>query len=223
MVRRLAEHGEQTKTQTHMVLLDREKAFGEINRESLHKDVDKMNIPTKYIAMIKTMYTETEFNITMEGITSKWYPPETGIRQGCYLLHIFLIILTTLFHDIHRGNTRNLIPNRLCGTNFDESVYADDPICVPTDSKSMNMFLKDIKNEDLECGLRLNKGKCELLTTSPNADKTFADGRNVKKKLEATRLGCPINQYSNIVQEISKRIANCMTIFKKFKFCLETL
>ena len=205
MVRRAAEHGEQTKTQTHMVLLDWEKAFDKINREALYKAMDKMNIPTKYIAIIKAMYTQTEFNITMEGSTSKWYPQETGIRQGCPLSpYLFLIIMTTLFHDIHEGDTQNLIPNRICGANFDEVVCADDTICVSTDSKAMNMFLKDIENE----------GKCELLTTSLNADIRFADRTNVKKKPEVTYLGCQINQYSNIAQEISKRIPNCMTVLK---------
>ena len=183
MVRRAVEHGEQTKTQTHMVLLDWEKAFDKINREAFYKAMDKMNIPTKYIAIIKAMFTETEFNITMEGSTSKWYPQETGIRQGCPLSqYLFLIIMTTLFHDIHVGDTQNLIPNRICGANFDEIVYADDTICVSTDSKAMHMFLKDIENEGLQYGLQLNKGKCELLTTSLNADIRFADGTNVKKE-----------------------------------------
>jgi hypothetical protein len=35
MVRRIAEHGEQTKTQTHIVVLDWKNIFDEINRDSL--------------------------------------------------------------------------------------------------------------------------------------------------------------------------------------------
>ena len=64
MVRRVAEQREKTKTQTHMVLLDWEKAFDKINREALYIAMGKMNIPPKYIAVIKAMYTNTEFNIT---------------------------------------------------------------------------------------------------------------------------------------------------------------
>ena len=63
--------------------------------------------------------------------------------------------------------------------------------------------------------MKLNKSKCEVLTTSLNADIQFADGTPVKKKPEVTYLGCQLNQYTNITQEISKRIAQCMTILKR--------
>ena len=153
-VRRIAEHGEQTNTQTHMVLLDWAKAFHKINREALFKAMEKMNIPQKYINVIKAMYTNTKFNITMEGQTSSWLEQETGIRQGCPLSpYLFLIIMTTLFHDIHVGDTQRLIPHRICGTNFDEIVYADDTICVSTDTKAINKFLKNIENEGEKYGL----------------------------------------------------------------------
>ena len=98
--------------------------------------------------------------------------------------------MTTLFHDIHLGDPQHLIPNRICGANFDEIVYADDTICISTNTKAMNLFLKDIETEGDKCGLKLNKGKCELLTTSLNADIKFADGTKVKRKPEVTYLGC---------------------------------
>jgi len=46
-IRRTAETGEQTNTQTHMVLLDWAKAFDKINRKALFKAMEKMNIPAK--------------------------------------------------------------------------------------------------------------------------------------------------------------------------------
>jgi len=62
----------------------------------------------------------------------------------------------------------------------------------------MNLFLKDIELEGGKYGLKLNKNKCELLTTSLNADIRFADGAKVKRKPEVTYLGCqnqPILKY----------------------------
>ena len=43
----------------------------------------------------------------------------------------------------------------------------------------------------------------------------FADGTRIKRKPEVTYLDCQINQYSNIAQELSKRISSCMTILKR--------
>ena len=68
-----------------MVLLDWAKAFDKINREALFIAMGKMNIPNKIINAIKAMYTQTKFNIKMEGHTSEWHTQETGIRQGCPL------------------------------------------------------------------------------------------------------------------------------------------
>ena len=87
-------------------------------------------------------------------------------------------------------------------------------VCPPI-QKQCTCFLKDIEHECLKYGLKLNKGKCELLSTSFNADIKLADDTNVKRKPEVTYLGCQINQYSNINQEISKRISNCMVILKR--------
>ena len=123
--------------------------------------------------------------------------------------------MTTLFHDIHEGDTQKLGKHRVYGTNFDEIVYADDTICISTDTKAINHFLKDIEKEGKNYGLLLNKDKCELLTTSLNADIRFENGTKVKRKPEVTYLGCQINQYSNISQELSKRISNCMAVLKR--------
>ena len=199
-----------------MVLLDWAKAFDKINRKALFKAMDKMNIPIKYINIVKSIYTKTTFNIKMEGHTSSWYEQETGIRQGCPLSpYLFLIIMTTLFHDIHENDPQKLKENRVHGTNFDEIVYADDTICISADTNAMNHFLKSIEEEGRKYGLMLNKDKCELLSTSLNADIKFENGTKVKRKPEVTYLGCQVNQYSNIAQELSKRISNCMAILKK--------
>ena len=79
----------------------------------------------------------------------------------------------------------------------------------------MNHFLKSIEEEGRKYGLMLNKDKCELLSTSLNADIKFENGTKVKRKPEVTYLGCQINQYSNIAQELSKGISNCMATLKK--------
>ena len=78
-----------------------------------------------------------------------------------------------------------------------------------------NKFSKDIEIEGNKYGLKLNKNRCELLSTSINANIHFQDGVKVNKKPEVEYLGFQLNQYSNITQELSKRIAICMTVLKR--------
>ena len=83
----------------------------------------------------------------------------------------------------------------------------------------MNQFLRDIEEEGRRYGLTLNKDKCELLTTNLNADIQFENGMKVKRKPEVTYLGCQVNQYANIAQELSKRISNRMALLKRIDIC----
>jgi hypothetical protein len=52
---------------------------------------------------------------------------------------------------------QNLTAHRICGANFDEIVYADDTICVSTNTKAMNKFLKDIEEEGEKYGLKIKQ------------------------------------------------------------------
>lgn len=147
-IRRIAEHGEQTQTKTLLVLLDWEKAFDKISRETLYIALEKMNVPIKMQNIIKSLYTNTQFNITMDNHTSDWHTQHTGIRQGCPLSpYLFLITMTTMFYDIHKTDAQNLAQHRIPGISYDEVLYADDTICVSTDTKAMNKLRAAIETE----------------------------------------------------------------------------
>ena len=64
-IRRAAEHGEQTQASTHLVLLDWSKAFDKITRNALYIAMSKMNIPVKYINIIKAI------NLTLPWIATQ--------------------------------------------------------------------------------------------------------------------------------------------------------
>ena len=75
--------------------------------------------------------------------------PNGTIRRqafgGCRLSpYLFLIVMTVMFHDIHHGDKHNLLQHRIEATTYDEVLYADDTICVSTDTKAMNKLLADI-------------------------------------------------------------------------------
>ena len=216
LIRRVMEFGESTKNNLYLVLLDWEKAFDKVDRNQLFNSMKRMGVNQKLIDITKSLYRETVFCVELDGYTSDWLPQNTGIRQGCPLSpYLFLIVMTTLFHDVHQKCDHRLKRNRVPGADFDEVTYADDTICISRCIATMNNFIKGIEEEGIKYGMKLNKTKCELLTNNPNARIIFPDGNLVKKHKSATYLGCELGLRTTSREEISKRFAASMAIMKK--------
>ena len=199
-----------------MVLLDWEKAFDKVDREGLKNAINRIGVHPKLQRLIDTLYKQTDFKVEMEGRGSEWTKQKTGIRQGCPLSpYLFLIVMTVLFHDIHKELDGELIKHRIPGANFDEVMYADDTICISTDTRTMNKFLASIEQKGKKLGLKLNKTKCEVMTTTVNADIHFEDGTPVPKKEAVTYLGCELGVDGNMQAEVGKRLSKAYVTLQK--------
>ena len=216
LIRRIIEYGESTTNQLHLVLLDWEKAFDKVVRSEMFNAMTRMGVHTKLITLVKQLYKSTTFKVEIDGHSSDWQTQHTGIRQGCPLSpYLFLIVMTTMFEDIHSSIDSVLEKHRSPGADFDEVTYADDTICFSTDTKAINLFIKAIEEEGFRYGLKLNKQKCELITTHQQANIHFKDNTKVPKVRLATYLGCNIGIKTNNREELSKRFANTMITMKK--------
>ena len=125
--------------------------------------------------------------------------------------------MTAMFEDVKEGIKCNLAKYRIPGADFDEVMYADDTICISEDTKTMNQFIQRIETVGAEYGLKLNKNKCELLTTELNPNIHFADNTKVKRSDEVKYLGCQLNQKGDTSKEIGKRIANAYNTLQKLQ------
>ena len=124
--------------------------------------MERIEINPKLKDLVKTLYKNTKFKVEIDGRTFDWQTQSTGIRQGCPLSpYLFLIVMTTMFHDVHQETDKYLENQRVPGADFDEVTYADDTICISTDTKAMNKLLEAIEWEGFRYGLKLNKEKCE--------------------------------------------------------------
>ena len=122
--------------------------------------------------------------------------------------------MTTMFHDVHRKTERRLIEHRVPGAEFDEVTYADDTMCITTDTRTLNEFAKNIEREGLRYGVKLNKGKCELITTHPTSNFHFEDGPRIKQLKQSTDLGCEVGIRTTHRDELNKRFINTMITMK---------
>ena len=165
-----------------------------------------MNVPAKYVSVIKELYRQPTFTVEMEGNSSNWTKQTTGIRQGCPLSpYLFIVVMTVMFKDIHKNDKQDMIKHRVQGMQTDEILYADDTICISEDEEALNRVLSAIELEGNKYGLQLNKKKCEYLTFGPAGRIKFADGTLVPKKKEIKYLGCDMNDNADPAPEVIKR------------------
>ena len=177
--------------------------------------MNRMNVDKKLIDLVKTLYKSTKFTVEIHGETSSLHIQHTGIRQGCPLSpYLFLIVMTTMFHDVHTRMDNRLDRQRVPGAEFDEVTYADDTICIATDTRTLNEFANAIEIEGSRYGMKLNKAKCEVISTHPNANIHLPDGTRIKHVKHATYLGCDLGIKTSNREELNKRFASTMITMK---------
>ena len=137
---------------------------------------------------------------------------QTGMPTIPYL---FIIYMTVLLHNVKQDLRGSHILHRVEGTNFDEILFADDTICITESTRIMNKMLKAIGTRGGQSGMKLNKGKCELLQFGGKAKVRVEDQTHMKEVDTAKYLGCHLNKDNNPLIEVRGRIRDTMVILKK--------
>jgi len=98
--------GYRSDVKLNIILLDWEKAFDKVSHEAMHAALERMNLPIKYLDILRELYKKTQFQMEIDGKKSEWKTQGSSIRQGCPLSpYLFLILMTVMFHDIRKNET----------------------------------------------------------------------------------------------------------------------
>ena len=173
-----------------------------------------MNVPSKFIAAIQSLYKDPRFAVRVGEHQSSWKTQSRGIRQGCPLSpYLFIILMTVMFRDIH--DDVNMKRGCVDPIDFTELLYADDTALITNNINAMNRLLAKIEEHAAYYGLNFNKTKCVGLPFNSNATPKFKDGSKVKHADAAPYLGSNISNTHNLKAGVSKKISACFVLLNK--------
>ena len=68
-----------------MAFLDVSKAYDTVCRDGLWRKMQQYGVEEKFVHICRGLYKGIEASVVLEGEQSRWFPVETGLRQGCPL------------------------------------------------------------------------------------------------------------------------------------------
>jgi hypothetical protein len=101
LIRQVMERYKEKKKDLHIVFIDLEKAYGKIPWNLMWWSLDKHQVPTKYVTLIKDLYDKVVTSVrTTDGYTNV-FPINIGLHQGSALSpYLFALVIDEVTRDI---------------------------------------------------------------------------------------------------------------------------
>ncbi len=134
--------------------------------------LEERNFGSDFIRWVKTIYKDISSCIIQNGIVSKFFCLEKGVRQGCPLSALlFIIAMESLACKLRQSKKIKGI--RLPNEKYEHcracvSLFADDITIFTKDKNDIQEVLLILKEFELFSGLRLNVHKTEALWIGSN-------------------------------------------------------
>ncbi|KAG7298024.1 hypothetical protein JYU34_018785 [Plutella xylostella] len=194
----------------YLEFVDYTKAFDSVSHSQLWESLKEQGIPTKYISILKAIYSKTSAQIRLEKIGDT-FPIKRGVKQGDPISpKLFTALLESIFRIIHFECDK-------CGININGEMlthlrFADDIVLLADSHDAIQTMLRTLDTESRKVGLLMNSSKTRAMTNSTEKPIHIHSG-NIKYVNEYIYLGQIISFEEALEKEIDKRIA---TSWKKY-------
>lgn len=145
-----------------IVNIDFEKAFDSLEWAIIKATLQKLKFGTTFIKWIETFYNNITSCIINNGVTSRYFRLERGVRQGDPLSPYLFILCVEMLGCKIRQNT-NIKGIQIGKHKVSLLQYADDTSGIVSDIKSVRHFLKTVDSFGSFSGLHLNKETTEAM------------------------------------------------------------
>lgn len=201
------------------MFVDFSAAFDSVHRDSLWAAMSALGIPSKVIAILKSLYNGSQSWVRVYGGLSRNFEIKTGVKQGCIISPcLFNIILDWVLAKAMRGCNGVLVSNELSITDLG---YADDLAYLGESEADMQKFLDNLNTYGSMIGLHISIKKTKLMS---NLDASlFLNNQLIEVVDSFVYLGSTfeINQLK-CTKDIITRIGKASSAFSRLKSSLFT-
>lgn len=154
-----------------ILFLDFYKAFDCVEHPFILKTLEFFGFGTKFIEMIKMMYTDITSSVALPGGTTPRFQINRGVKQGCPCSPSLFILVAEIL-SIYIKNSLELKPLNVLGKSLIITQLADDTTIFVKNGEQIPIAIEKVENFSKASGLKLNIKKCELMALQeyPNAE-----------------------------------------------------
>ena len=153
----------------YMTFVDFEKAFDSVDRDTIWKLMSHYGIPHKFINITKKLYENCSCQVIHKGKLTSPFAVNTGVRQGCMLSPmIFLIVIDWIMRKTTSGNNTGI--QWTFAKKLEDLDFADDVALLSHRLQHAQSKLNRLSEEARKVGLKINKGKTEVMRVNSEQD-----------------------------------------------------
>jgi len=165
------------------LLIDIQKAYNSIHRDTLWKCMKEFKIPIKLINICKTCVQVTRSVVRIEGTLSSFFENKTGLKQGDPLSPIlFNLALQKVIQSM------KMVPSdiKIGKEERDILAYADGTALIGKNTTEIRKLFVEMENIASKFGLQINQEKTKYMTVErkKNSLKKNKTGHLKIKKLQ---------------------------------------
>ena len=146
------------------VFINFRKAFDTVWHEGLWKRLWDCGIRGKAWRILRSLYSQLESSVILDGEQSRWVPLQQGVRQGCPLSPI----LFTCFIDDLATRLRNAgggLP--INERTLHSLLYADDVVLLADDEQALQQMIDIVDQFCRDWRLDINPDKSKVMVITP--------------------------------------------------------
>ena len=153
----------------HMLTIDFTNAFGSVPHDLIFDTLSAKGFNNDFIQIIRSIYSDNQSIIEVNGTKSDKIPWRRGVIQGCPLSPIlFNCCLDPLLWGLETQNHHDgvTIKNPHSKVSFRALAYADDVILVSYKLDSLNNMIRTLQDYQVFSKLSVAPKKCTLMSRS---------------------------------------------------------